>query len=73
MSGQGTFTAADGSVYSGNFSEAYADGSGQVISATWSYTGDFTMGFRNGQGTLTYDDGETYQATWQAGYPVALP
>ncbi len=70
-SGKGTLTWADGKKYEGYVKDGMMDGTGTL---TWDilmypkgaiiYTGQFTKGLRNGQGTMT-DPNNTYNGQWK--------
>lgn len=71
ISGKGTFMLADDTSYSGELMRGYAQGTGEVAGPAWSYEGGFTFGYRNGQGVLTFDNGEVLEGTWEAGFLVS--
>ena len=58
--GQGTYTSADGSTYTGAFKDFMFNGQGTVTGANGdTYIGEFKDNLFNGQGTYTYADGDT--------------
>jgi hypothetical protein len=69
QSGDGSFTFADGTVYTGGFARGLADGNGQIADASGAvlYSGGFKAGFFEGQGKYTHPDGWIYEGTFLAG------
>ena len=58
LSGQGTYTFADGKKYVGEYKDGKYHGQGTYTFADGDkYVGEFKDGGRNGQGTLTYASG----------------
>ena len=68
ISGQGTFTTADGGKYVGEWKDGKEHGQGTL---TWSdgekYVGEFKDGKRHGQGTYSHANGDKYVGEWKDG------
>ena len=65
---EGTFTDADGTIYTGQWQFREREGQGTM---TWpdgrKYTGSFDNGLRHGKGTMIYPDGRKYEGEFQYG------
>jgi hypothetical protein len=64
--GNGKYVWADGSNYSGNFSNGKMDGWGAYIGADGSsYNGDWNMGKKEGYGNFRWKNGDSYSGYFQ--------
>jgi hypothetical protein len=65
---KGTFSAADGTTYTGQWQYREREGQGTM---TWpdgrKYTGGFENGLRHGKGTMIYPDGRKYVGDYKYG------
>ena len=65
FNGQGAYTWAEGTAYTGEFKDGKVDGQGTLMCANGDrYIGKFKAGKRNGQGTQTFIDGGKYSGGW---------
>lgn len=63
--GQGKFTYADGSYWSGEYKDDHPwTGSGKCYFGDGCYDGELKCGERNGQGKLTYANGDIYEGNY---------
>lgn len=68
QTGAGVLRFADGSLYSGNFSEGRFEGLGTLTYPDGSvYTGNFRRQLQNGKGTLVDANGNRYVGLWRSG------
>jgi len=69
QNGTGTFTFADGSVYTGSFLRGYASGEGVYCDASGRtvYAGGFADGLFEGRGVYYSPDGWTYTGNFERG------
>jgi len=69
QNGTGTFTFADGSVYTGGFVHGMAEGAGVYLNALGEvvYAGDFKGGMFDGQGRYTGSEGWSYEGSFKEG------
>lgn len=63
----GTFTFANGDVYTGEIKEGKCHGKGKMTSAKGEYAGEFDGGSRHGHGTYTFKSGAVYVGEWKRG------
>ena len=69
QNGTGSFTFADGSVYTGGFMHGLAEGSGVYLNSFGDvvYAGDFKEGLFDGQGRYTSPEGWSYEGSFKEG------
>ena len=69
QNGTGSFTFADGSVYTGGFLRGLAEGEGFYVRASGEviYIGDFKEGRFDGQGRYTSPEGWSYEGSFKEG------
>ena len=68
LNGQGTFKAANGDEYTGNWVDGKKQGQGTYKHASGDqYTGNWVDGEKQGQGTYTWPDGTRFEGEWQDG------
>ena len=68
ISGQGTYTLANGDTYTGAWQGGGRNGQGTTTYPNGdTYTGNWRDDKRNGQGTYTFANGDTYTGAWQGG------
>ncbi len=69
MSGNGTYTWADGDKYIGTFTDGQLTGNGTYLfnltKSALKYEGEFKDWKRHKYGTLYWRNGERYEGTWE--------
>lgn len=66
--GNGTYTYADGSVYTGSWQNDMRNGKGIINFANGDrFEGEFASDLQNGQGTMAFANGATFAGSWQNG------
>jgi len=70
--GQGTYTFADGSVYTGAWANGKRNGQGIMTYPDGvKYEGEFSDGLFSGQGTYNFANGSVYTGAWQTASETA--